>query len=478
MPSSIERLQQMLSASLLNFGDGNFSFPDQGVKEMSKTLDKIHKVVGDRPATPGKERICSALRKLREHGAASLDGMEFYFVCWGLTESCGNLPKLIEDEPHFTDLLREIRLRKPTTLSWQGLLDSYFRYSPDNGDAGGRNWLLLRNWLIDDLPHLSTRTSSALRPHLTWLTVLQENRGLLGDDPCRPYAESALRGELTQIQRIKSALSIPESSWFWQKLILSQVDEATGWSDDAQFKSVLESLIAQLYPHVKLVDVGLAKLLSRYERCVDKPPHERLKLFAVEKWGSPQLRRQARWGLVEPRVKEMVCQWLALEDLEDFFGLLAADRAADQRRLRFWSQFIKQISFSHIVLGSDFWWSRDQDWASLREKKKGRISRLDGGGSNRNAFIMKIGGYYFIEFGEDGDACYGYAEGNEPFSLGKGNEPFSLGSGVLRYRKLKVKELCLFWGSHRGDWECRFMRGGTQWPGLQDLGLRPDRDRT
>ena len=58
------------------------------------------------------------------------------------------------------------------------------------------------------------------------------------------------------------------------------------------------------------------------------------------------------------------------------------------------------------------------------------------GGSSRNAFIMKIGQYYFVEFGEMGDACYGYSESNVPFTLGR---------GYLEYPgDLKNKQQCVF----------------------------------
>lgn len=81
---------------------------------------------------------------------------------------------------------------------------------------------------------------------------------------------------------------------------------------------------------------------------------------------------------------------------------------------------------------------------------------------------MKVGGYYFVEFGETGDACYGYTAGGEPFRLG---------SGLLNHpNDLKDKTRCVFWGSHVDGlkpWEKKFMDGSVKWPGLSDLGLHP-----
>lgn len=463
MPSPIERLELQLAATVSwLLPEGSF-FPETGVEKMRKTVERIRKEVGDRPPKPPTDRICGAIRKLREHGAAALDGAEFYFTCWGLTERCSSNPLLIEDGVCFPSLMKEVEWRKPATLLWQGLLDAYFRYEPRTDQPiGQEHWQRLRKWLAHDLNQLRQRTSPGLVPHLPWMQTLTAQRNLLADNPCRPYAEEALRGEQARIDRIKADLGIPETSWFWRELVNSQVVEATGWRDDGRYKIVLDRLIVQLRNHPAVKDAGLAKLLARYATSADRTAHEGLKQFAVETWGSPQLVRQAKWGLVDQKVKEMVIQWLVREDLHDFFELLQADRAADQRRLTFWLRFEKQISFSHIVLGSHIWWSRDQDWVAFKQKKKGRISRLDGGAGSRNAFIMRVGDYYFVEFGETGDACYGYAEGSEPFKLG---------SGQVRYpSEMKDKEQSVFWGSHRDGrkkWERTFLGD------LANLGVHP-----
>ncbi len=444
-------------------------FSSVGVDKMRKTVERLRKEIGDRPATPGKDRICGALATLRSQGAAALDGAQFYFACWGLTESCGNHAPLIEDGRYFPVMMGEVQKRQPRTLLWQGLLDAYFRYAPTPMAAQGvRNWQSLRTWLAEDLDKLRRRTPPDLAPLLPWLTVLTANRNLFGDTPCRPYATEALGGNLARVDRIKADLGIPTTSWFWRELVLSQIEEAAGWREDARFKQVLDTLLAQLADHPVLRDKGLAMLLTRYAGCADKSAHEGLKRLSVEAWGSPQLVQQAKWGLVDPSVKAMVSQWLVLEDLEDFFERLQAGGLADTRRLRFWMRFIKQISFSHVALSSHLWWSRQPNWVEFKQKKGVRISRLDGGGGAKNAFIMKIGGYYFVEFGETGDACYGYSAGSEPFSFGAGqlNYPTDL--------KNKSSPPCVFWGSHidgLNTWERKFMEGSPKWPGLSDLGI-------
>lgn len=465
MPSPIDALQKSLNASVQRLTPPNFSLPDNGIKAIQKTVISLRKQLGDRLVSPTPDRICSALKTLRTQGARELDGMSFYFSCWGLTQRCaGHLP-LIEDDKPFADFMGEIGHRKPASLMWLGLLVTYFRYDPETSPAGAANWQRLRAWLEKDLDNLLLRTNPNLRDCLAWLKTLERERSLLNaSDPVKPYAAEVLQGKHERLDRIRTDLDITPTSWFWRELVLAQIREATTLSDD-RFKTALLPLTQLLKEHELLWDDGLKHLLTRYHACQDRPTHESLKALALEAWLSPQISKHGKWGHVAPAVKEMVSQWLVLEDLQDFFELLAADRAADPRRLHFWARYIKQISFSHIALGSHLWHSHDRDWVEFKQKKKGRISRLDGGGGSKNAFIMKIGAYYFVEFSEVGDACYGYPENDVPFTLGRGH---------LEYPgDLKDKQQCVFWGSHHDGlvrWEQKFVGFDTD-HGLRGLGI-------
>ena len=465
MPSPIDALQQGLNASVQRLAPTNFSLPDDGIKAIQKTVISLRKQLGDRLVSPTPDRICSALKILRTQGACELDGMSFYFACWGLTQRCAGHSPLIEDDKSFADFIGGIEHRKPASLMWLGLLDAYFRYDPEITSAGKANWQRLRAWLKNDLDNLLRRTNPNLLACLAWLNTLSGERGLLSDNPTAAYAAEALHGNHERLHQIRKELDIPPTSWFWRELVLAQIQEASTLSDD-QFKAALQPLAQLLKEHKLLWDDGLKLLLTRYHACQDHAAHESLKAQALEAWQSPQISRHGKWGHVAPAVKEMVSQWLVLEDLRDFFELLAADRAADPRRLRFWARYIKQISFSHIALGSHLWHSHDRDWVEFKQKKKGRISRLDGGGGSKNAFIMKIGAYYFVEFGEMGDACYGYSENDVPFTLGR---------GYLDYPgDLKDKQRYAFWGSHHDGlvkWEKKFVDGSSTFHGLKDLGI-------
>jgi hypothetical protein len=463
MPSPIDTLRAELATSLraLNLPTTSFGTPDI----MARMVEKLRGRFGNGSGTIPPDRICAAIHKLRTQRASILTAREFYFTCWGLCQACNDNSPLLEDQRPWRAFFKETQRRQLSSRAWRGLLDAYFRYGPTdpqsaNGKVGLRHRQQLRELLREDCPRLMRRQNNV---RWEWMEILNNHPQLLGDDPCAKLAAGALAGDRRHIDELERGLGIPETSWFWPELVLSQVEKAVGYATDARFKGYLDTLIAQLGNHPLILSEGLARLLSRYAECVDNSPHEGLKAFAVDQWGNPHLTRQAQWGHVKPKIKEMVSQWLVLEDLQDFFELLQSDRAADNRRLGFWRLYIKQISYSHIVLGRDIWFSQDTDWKEFQQKKKGRISRLDGGTTTNNAFIMRIGGYFFVEFGEIGNACYGYSEGNEPFNLG---------SGVLCFpSELKDKHSNIFRETHMDghrNWEYKFAQR------LSNLGISPD----
>jgi len=404
MPSPIEALKQHLAESVRILTPKGRMSSAAGVDKMRKTVERIRKEIGDRPATPGRDRICGALATLRSQGGAALDGAQFYFACWGLTESCGNQPPLIEDGRYFPDMMSEVQKRQPRTLLWQGLLDAYFRYAPTPLAAQGeRNWQSLRTWLAADLGKLRNRTNPELVSLLPWLDALTANRNLFGDKPCRSYALEALGGNLARVDRIKADLVIPPTSWFWRELVFSQFEEAVGWREDARFKQVLDTLLTQLVDHPVLRDQGLAKLLTRYAVCANRSTHTNLKQFVLKSWGNPHSGNL--WTLVQPAVRKMVQEWVALEDLCDFFALVKGNPETDRLRLEFWSRYIGQMTRTHLVLGPDAW----DELKGLRERKKGRVSKLlSPKKRSNNAFVMQLGDFVFVEFSVTGNAAYGY----------------------------------------------------------------------
>ena len=128
MPSPIDTLKHRLAESVRVLAPEGRLFSLAGVENMRERVERIRREIGDRPSMPSADRICGALNKIRLGEPETLDGAEFFFVCWGLTTRCGNQTVLMEDAVRFTKWMAEVRRRQPTTLAWQGLLDAYFRY--------------------------------------------------------------------------------------------------------------------------------------------------------------------------------------------------------------------------------------------------------------------------------------------------------------------------------------------------------------
>jgi hypothetical protein len=383
-------------------------------------------------------------------------------LCWGLvTETTDYAPLLAQDD-FFPDLLGSLnsgfgnnRLR---LVAWRGLLEGYLTASESIRAESHKNWELLRRFLNETYTQVIGKAK--FKPD--WVLVLEQNQELLSDQPCKKYADSALKGNDDKLDPLRKELHIPDESWFWHELLLEQVRTAVSYSDD-NFSQILDTILITLEKFPLFATEALKLLLTRYEESFSSQPHQGLQDFAVDKWGSPALSSQAQWGLVEPPVKQMVMEWLVLEDLKDFFEVLQEDGEADERRFKYWLRFLKQINYAKIGLGRAAMFSRKQDLVELKRRKKERIFSLIQSGLHNNAFVLKIGDYFFVEFSQTGNATYGYS---------KESIPFDLNSSEISLYKLKesghvLREI------HRDSnqwrtWEYKFDKA------LAQLGIYPD----
>lgn len=113
----------------------------------------------------------------------------------------------------------------------------------------------------------------------------------------------------------------------------------------------------------------------------------------------------------------MVSNWLKRRVIEQFFELLTQDGSTDTRRVKFWSSYTEAIQNIWVVFGKAAQSERNRDFSSLRNLLGDSALRLDGATVKNNAFIMKIGKLYVVEFGEKGNAAYVYRESALPFTL-------------------------------------------------------------
>lgn len=367
--------------------------------------------------------------------------------------------RVIEDRERFQSLLRGVdgyrnsprRFRR----CYQGLLSGYFGYDPEAKEtpqAGHDNWLHLRNYLGD-------RSGFVLdgERNPQWTETLQDHRNLFDADPCLRYGPALLAGDHAEVDHLREAMNVPDSSWFMRKLFLAQVLAAVE-RRDLQFLELLPNLLEMLRAHELIRDEGLALVLGRHVRLQPAPLVIPLRDAAVDWWGNPWLQSNAmRWGRVTPEARAMVSDWLKLEFIETFFTLLAEERTGDSRRLKFWGRYVHAIEDIHFALGRDARENASVDFRALRKKMTGLIVPLQDNVRSNNAFVMRIGRLVVVEFSGYSNACYGY-DATQPL-------PFQFDRPVVLPRddrnSLKHSAHAL-WLAHQdgvhgyGTWEDRF----------------------
>jgi hypothetical protein len=249
---------------------------------------------------------------------------------------------------------------------------------------------------------------------------------------------------MTYTDNIRKHLNIASNSWLWLELFKEQIKQACQ-AEDSKFYTYIDPILLGSSPYQNHLNDVVKSLLDRYQQSAKKDiVSASLKRVSFEKWGSPQLQTTTSWGLVRTETKAMVLQWFAKDDLEHFFSMLQDNGTPDIRRLNFWLRYIGQISYTRIVLGRSSSFNKTIDFVNFRRINNGRFSMLSGAKDTNNAFILKIGQYYIVEFSETGNACYIYSENNMPFPYSKAN---------LDLKDVKNKDFSIKRISHSGDWE-------------------------
>ncbi|RYE29035.1 MAG: hypothetical protein EOP48_32930, partial [Sphingobacteriales bacterium] len=199
-----------------------------------------------------------------------------------------------------------------------------------------------------------------------------------------------------KIPEIASKLHISANSWFWEKLLIDAIKSACELTDQGFIEKIDRLLnLGEKNPiHRSSI---LTQILDRYatSRFRDQI-HERLKQTALTLWGNPQSDAAASWAYVQADTKKMVIQWFVQADLEAFFRLF--NSTADTRRFYYWLGYIKQITSTQLFFSSYAINSRRREHQQFLIDNKGRYSQLVGSSSTNNAFMLKIGNIYIVEF--------------------------------------------------------------------------------
>lgn len=357
-------------------------------------------------------------------------------------------------------------------LTWYALLSSYFAFDvkgASNTEKSG--WEELRAMLERTWPFMDRASGNALVPD--WVKIMRQEDALLTLRPADKYARDFLEGKTETVQQLAGDLGISPSSWFWHALVLGAVRSATAASDTA-FRKLIPRLIQLIEEHPVYRDEAIEHILIRYHACKDALQDECLRNYVVRKdvWKNPKLKSAGiatAWNRVPDPVWQMVLTWVNERNLKDFFDILAARNKADEGRLAFWSKYMKQISWTRLVFGSDTMALKNSN-AGIRDliaREEGAYATLTAN-KDVDAFMMGIGDHIIVEFSKKPNAAYAYRSTAMKFDR---NERYYSGGtddlkyGYYEYSKRDGNVLRI---THPPGWQ---QEAGAQ---LKRLGIVPD----
>lgn len=455
--NALDRLRDRLSSEL-SVDHAVHSIEWGNPRAMTEALKRIkHDLGGLDNEKPAQDQLQAALQRFSSTRQVS-SFTELKYVCYGVTVPVGpDQWRLIDQQPLFKAMLDLVSEReqqpKQFRRCYQGLLSGYFGFerNVDKPDTTDRRWGRLRDYLSTKLdPMLETSSKRGQVPD--WLSTLDLHRNLLTTDPCSRYAEALIRDDHSELRKVCAGLGISSNSWVWDEALMAYVERVCDSKDRAflqRMRAVLDLVNGrsplQLPPG--LATKATARLVVRYTHCAEKPEHADLRDTCVHWIGNPWLKRTAWDAAVkhEP-ARLMVNSWLKQRLIKDFFELLAADGAADLRRLNYWLQWEPQITDMWFVLGTDAQANRTPEFKELRKRMAGQDRLLVDPNHANNAFVMRIGPLLVIEFGVTGNACYIFAAVDFKTSLH---------NKALRLYELKQKTHATRL-SHMSQWEPKF----------------------
>lgn len=452
---SIDVLKQRLAQSVSNFSettqiDGRFSRPHR----LIKTLDVIERKFEDMEnAQPVEEKILRSIRKLEQHGKDYLTKRDWKNLAWSLSRKLPTHKEKVLFTAKGAELLGYFNQMELNILSsvYFPLLYSYFASEKVELSRKSDNWIKLRHILNKNR---STVFQNTNRPK-KWLNTLADYPELLSIEPSKKLIRHFLQDkDGNRVNTELESLNIPSNSWFWDSLIYTATDSIKAMGED-EFLMTIGRFLRLMEKHPIYTNDILVALLERYAvSSLRETVHERLKGISLEQWGNPQYDSSAGWQNVKPNTKKMVIQWFVRADLESFFTVFS--RGADVRRFNYWMRFIKQVTFSEIFLNEQAVYYPTAQQAEFKKNNAGRFKKIDGK-SSANAFMIKLGGFYIVEFSEMNNATYFYNQ-----------VPYASSKRKIHLRDLKSTYRAEFYLSHNGAWENSFDRK------LKALGIFPD----
>lgn len=475
-----QALLSRLNASIEGMGLNRvqIGFPEMVVKEVQKAETLFKDFSKAKPSPQDAYQAALALlsgEKLDDWttdlvaAAVSIPISELRGLTVLESEYCDDLFRKYENDAYAGDLWR---------LTWYSLFNSYLTYdlARTTSDVGLASFTKLRRLLNRTWPSVDKQSGQLAIPD--WVRILREEGQLLSDSPVEKYAQDFLAGNTEHIKVLAENLGIPANSWFWQELILGAVRHATQGNDE-EFRGQILMLIELVKSAPVYRDKAIAEILNRFYKCSSRAVHPELRDFVIHGsvWKNPKLKAAGiatAWNQVPEVVWRMVMGWVNERNLKDFFDILAARRNADHGRLKFWSRYMNQISWTRLVFGSETIWQKEHNAGikTLLESEEGTYAILKGqpGGyhplpdKDLDAFLMQIGDYVFVEFSKSGNGAYYYHLSDTKLDLNArsyGGSTADLKSGYYPNRTPHIR--------HIAGWE------DTTELKLRQLGIYPDR---
>lgn len=450
-----QRLEQQLSHSLAQeVVYTKFVKP----QKLIKTLHVLEQRFDDfENAIPLDQKIFRTISKFQDSGFHSLSKRDWKNLAWALSKILPDTEnKLIFSDvgkkiiQHFIHAKLDI-----IGLVYFPLLYSYFALENEDVQNKPVIWIELRK-ILD--VNQSKIYKDSKRPK-KWMNTLIDHSEILSDHPTQSFVHRFLNdSNIRGIQNDLETLKIAPHSWFWDDLIKSSIHSIKKMNE-AEFFKFIPRFLGLVEQNALYTTSILIALLERYAKTSHREKvHEVLKNLALNQWGNPQYDSSAGWNNVNAETRYMVNQWFVRADLEAFFKVFS--HGAETRRFNYWLRFIKQVSLSEIFLNDDAIYHATRQQEEFKKKNQGRYKRIIGKSTAANAFMIKIGGYYIVEFSELNNATYFYRK--LPY---KGaNASLQL----VNITDLKSTAKADFYLSHNGSWEKSFDKR------LKALGIYPD----
>lgn len=438
---------------------------------MTRALKEVLKSFDSASAPASEQSIAESVWAFRRTGQIA-SFRDLKYVCYGLAMRQGmDESTLLGDDKLYPALMDEVHLLTDNPRRfrkcYQGLLSTYLNFPADESAKPKEraNWEKLRAYLRKQLA-LIVR----VEPIASWAKTLEAHENLLRTKPCQRYADALRKGQWDELEEVAAGLAISSQSWVWKEAVLAHVEAVAGIRADGAFRNELDlalhALEGKRFPlGDDIKRKGAASLVCRYARCVSRPEHGQLLDLALHCFGKPWLNRTA-WDTYvgNDDARRLIDSWLKTGLIQDFFQLLAEDGIADRSRMLFWPKFVPVIDDIWFVLGTHARTSSDPNYVRLRNRiGSERIAEFVGAGYTNNAFIMRIGPYYMVEFGQIGRAAYLIHADGWRLDLRPG---VHLNLGVATLRRMGGKQLTHMpnyaWGE---KFEQAICPGIGWWPG-------------